>query len=181
MQITNKFIVVSGFYFSILYCSMKHIMVIALIIFITSCSQIQRPTFQKITNIEVIDLNPDNITIKGKAIYHNPNPVAGKILKSNIDVSINEMSVGSIDQFVGADVVANGAFELEFEFTFPLSKLLATNNILGGIASMFVTQKFDLQFIGTTMFEFLGITFEIPVEFSESISTKISKNISSEN
>lgn len=134
-----------------------------------ACNSVEKPIFKEIKSLEITDLNPDYIRLKGVALYHNPNAISGQITSSLIDIAINDISIGQIEQDTEIEVPARNDFEIEFQFGFPLTDILQQEGLFGNIASLLIKPQLEFHFNGSTHCKFMNIPFEVPVDYVKSI------------
>lgn len=141
--------------------------------FITSCSGPEAPVFIEMKNIEVDDIRNSQVYLTGDAIFKNPNPIAGKLVKTDIDVVVNEIEVGKILQDLSTNIEANSEFTVPVKVNFPMKKVFENKKgLLKGLVNALLDQKALVSYKGTVTINFLKIDFETPIDYKEEVSLK---------
>lgn len=156
---------------------MKHTNLIFLLFFIglffASCSGPESPIFVEIINVKVADIKNNEVFLEGDAVFKNPNPIAGRLVKTDIDVVVNDIEVGKIRQDLATEVKANSDFTVPVHVNFPFNKITKNKkNLLKGLLNALIDQKALVSYKGTVTINFLKIDFETPIEYEEEVSLK---------
>lgn len=142
-------------------------------LFFTACSGPESPVFIEMKDVKVEDVRSGQIYLSGNAIFKNPNPVAGKLVKTDIDVVVNEIEVGKISQDLSTEIKANSEFVVPVKVNFPMKKVFENKKgLIKGLMNALLDQKAMVSYKGSVTINFLKIDFETPIEYEEEVSLK---------
>lgn len=151
---------------------MKKIVFI-LLAFVASCSQPEAPTFVKMQNVKVDDVRNNQVYLSGEAIFHNPNPIAGKLVNTNLNLTVNEIDMGKVQQDTSINITANSDFVVPVNVDFPLKKVMSNKKgILKGVLNALLDNKVDARYSGSITLNFLKVNFDVPVDYEAEVSLK---------
>ena len=140
---------------------------------LTNCDSAKEPVFQKMNNVKVTEIKGGQVTIAADAIYHNPNPIGGKLETTDISVVVNEVEVAVIRQELSADLAANGEFTIPVIATFPLNKVIENEaDLISGVLSALIKKKIQVSYKGQTKVRVAGIGFDVPVDYQAEVILK---------
>ena len=149
---------------SLLYLS------ISFVLLLTSCSAPQEPIFKNMKNVTARMVSAQEVMVTGIAVYENPNAVGGDLTAMSVHVQVDEIDVGKLEQDLSVAVLANSIFEVPFEFRFDPAKIFKEKGVLGSIISILENKSVDVKYEGTITMEMMNVSFDIPVDFEESVS-----------
>lgn len=136
-----------------------------------ACSGPQAPSFENLENLKVVSANKSKVVMSGKAIYHNPNEIAGTLTHSNIKIIVNGVEVTEIDQEHSIDVPKANDFTVPVYFSFNPSNLLQENKgFLKNALKSFIDKKLEVQYVGDVTVKVMGVEFDVPVDYTEKVS-----------
>ena len=117
---------------------MKFIKVSVLLCFLAllSCSAPERPEFKEMKNVTARFASPSEMILSGISVYYNPNVVGGNLTAMDVNVWIDDIDVGKLDQELSVTVPGMDDFEVPFEMTFNPEKVFEQKGILGSILSV---------------------------------------------
>ena len=151
---------------------MKKVLFICLA-FLASCSQPEAPTFVKMQNVKVDDVRNNQVYLSGEAIFHNPNPIAGKLVNTDLSLTVNEIDMGKVQQDTSINIAANSEFMVPVNVDFPLKKVMSNKKgILKGVLNALLDNKVDARYSGTITLNFLKVNFDVPVDYEAEVSLK---------
>lgn len=140
---------------------------------ISSCQITEEPEFLSIGESKIISLNKDIVEISSYAHFFNPNDIGCDIIATNIEVDINGIDVGDVNQAGAIELEANQNFAVPLSIKFPPSAFIKDKLGLLNIALGTITNKMiEVQYEGTVTLSKLGAEFEIEVEGEEEIPFK---------
>ena len=140
---------------------------------IVSCQVSKEPEFIRIGESRIVTLNKDAVKISSNAHFFNPNDIGCEIVATNIDVDINGISVGDVQQTGVIELEANQNFAIPLSINFPPSAFIKDKLGLISIALGSITNKMiEVQYSGTVTLSKLGIEFDVEVEGEEEIPFK---------
>ena len=145
---------------------------IGTLLFTTGCSQgPQSPEFVKLHNVKIKSANRSNVVLSGDAIFNNSNPLSGKLIKTDIHIAVNDVSITDITQSVSIDVPKNSDFVVPVDFSFNPKKLHSENKgFLKNALKSFLNKALRVEYSGSVTVEVLGVSFDVPVEYTEKVS-----------
>lgn len=137
---------------------------------LVSCSFTKKPEFVRLENIEVIDSNSKQITIRAEALFLNKNDVGGTLKTDDLKVYLNDLELASVisDEF---DVPRKE------KFTIPLTVKVATQSImndknLGSLLGSLLTQSLQLHYKGAIKYKILGYSSTYTLDEIQDVKIK---------
>ena len=131
----------------------------------------QSPDFLNLENVKISSANLSKVVLKGDAIFNNPNGISGKLTKTNIHIKVNDVDITDINQNVSIDVPKNSDFTVPVNFSFNPKKLTSENKgFLKNALKSFLNKELTVNYSGTVTVEVLGISFDVPVDYEETVS-----------
>lgn len=147
---------------------------IALLLFVSSCKEVQDPVFKRIHKVEIKNLNLDNIELATIAEFYNPNGVSLNIDKWDIQLIANGINMGKVELQIPSTIPSKQDFKLPMTISFPPKKLLEKKGgILSGILSSVLDRKLELEYKGYIIVEILNVKVKIPVEEYQELELKL--------
>lgn len=135
------------------------------------CSGPESPSFENLENLKIKSANKSKVVMTGKAIYNNPNEISGKLTHSNIKIIVNDVEVTEIDQEHSIEVPKSSDFKVPVNFSFnPQSLMNENKGFLKNALKSFLDKSLEVQYVGTVTVEVLGINFDVPVDYTETVS-----------
>ena len=116
------------------------------ILLLSACNQLKKPVFKTIKDVEVVSIDTKGLTIRAIAIHHNPNPVTGTLIDSDIQVFVNKIEIGRIQQDMEVSIPANADFEYNFEFNLDPGDIFNDQNLLEKISTVFLNKNVVIEF-----------------------------------
>ncbi len=146
---------------------------VVLCLSIMGCDSAEEPTFQKMANIRVTDIQKGVVTLTADAIYHNPNPIGGELTATDIAVIVNDVEVAQIKQELSTDLEANSDFTIPVVASFPLNEVVKKEgDVISGLVSAILKKKVQVTYQGNTRVRIAGFGFEVPVDYEQEVSLK---------
>ena len=109
--------------------------------------------------------------LQGDAIFNNPNAIAGKLIKTDIHIKINDVNITDIEQTTSIDVPKNSNFTVPVNFSFNPKKLTKDNDgFLQNAIKSFLSNELNIEYAGCVTIEVLGIGFDVPIDYTEKVS-----------
>ncbi|MDN5204857.1 LEA type 2 family protein [Fulvivirgaceae bacterium BMA10] len=151
----------------------KRTIILALgpILFLSACGEYEAPEFHRIKNLKVHKVSGKIITLKGNALFTNPNSVGFKIKDIDIDLYIAEKNVAKITETSITKVPSDNNFEVPFEVNVPTKEI--KGKVINQLLGMLGGQKMQIQFKGNIKFGKFGINKTTPVAHKDEIKLKI--------
>ncbi|WP_367359893.1 LEA type 2 family protein [Syntrophus sp. (in: bacteria)] len=103
---------------------------------------IQKPEFVKISNVELLDINQDDLTIRVRTLFHNPNPFGCSLENITFSTYIDGQPLGASRVQGAVDIRGNENFELLLD-----SRLLL-ESIPGVMFSIFRKPEVEVEVRG---------------------------------
>lgn len=141
-------------------------------LFISGCADGPKsPDFINLENVKISSANTSKVVLRGDAIFNNPNAIAGKLTKTDIHIKVNDADITDIEQKTSIDVPKNSNFTVPVNFSFNPQQLVQENKgFLRNAIKSFLTKELTIAYDGTVTIEVLGISFDVPVEYTEKVS-----------
>ena len=79
------------------------------------------PSFINLDNVKILSANARKVVLQGDAI-------AGKLIKTDIHIKINDVNITDIEQTTSIDVPKNSNFTVPVNFSFNPKKLTQDND-----------------------------------------------------
>ena len=138
---------------------------------ILGCSAPQEPIFKNFANIKTSNISTKKITITADALFHNPNTMGGEVTSTDIEVIVNDIPAGKINQDLAIPVPAGAAFSI------PLTVNVSPKDIyendrggaLGGIVNAVLKKKVDVHYKGTVKMKIAGFPYTLEVDYEEEV------------
>ena len=103
----------------------------------------------------------------------NPNSIGAKLMKTDLDIFINDIEVGKANQRLYTEIGPNSEFTIPVKCDFSAKDLLKDQgNTLGGLLNALVENKVDLTYKGTVRLKIAGLEFDVPVDYEQEIKLK---------
>lgn len=136
-----------------------------------NCSVNERPVFENLDNIKILNSNSKSITLSADAYFKNPNDIGGVLKTEGIKVFVNDNEVASIvsEEF---DVPKKDTFKIPLTAIIDTKKL-TDNNSLGGLISSLLSQKIKVQYKGQLKYKVLGFSSTYDIDQTEDIKIKL--------
>ena len=129
------------------------------------------PSFINLDNVKIISANARKVVLQGDAIFNNPNAIAGKLIKTDIHIKINDVDITDIEQTTLIDVPKNSNFTVPVNFSFNPEKLVQDNEgFLQNAIKSFLSNELTIEYAGCVTIEVLGIGFDVPIDYTEKVS-----------
>jgi LEA14-like dessication related protein len=137
---------------------------------LSSCISKEPVEFNKIDHIKIRNISKESIEVEIGAILRNPHNLNFSIRKADIDLSINNSSLGRLK--LAEPVKIKKRSENNYDFTV---KATYTDLLVGGVSSivsMIFKQKVQCRCKGTMTIRSMGITRTIPVEYDGEVNLR---------
>ena len=145
------------------YCLFK--LTIGSLILISGCmGGPKSPSFINLNNVKILSANARKVVLQGDAI-------AGKLIKTDIHIKINDVNITDIEQTTSIDVPKNSNFTVPVNFSFNPKKLTKDNDgFLQNAIKSFLSNELNIEYAGCVTIEVLGIGFDVPIDYTEKVS-----------
>ena len=147
------------------------IFVLMLMVTFIGCTVNETPDFIGIKNIKVLESTKTYVTIKGDALFNNPNDVGGKLKVDRIKVLINGNEMASVSSH-SFEVPVKKEFTIPLKVNIPYDSIFSNNNIGGIIGSLFA-KKIEVRYLGEIDYEVFGFSYSYNVDEIENMKIKL--------
>lgn len=145
---------------------MRYLIPIILLLFIVSCQQPEEiPVFKKVDNIRVTKVQGSEAVLSGQAYFFNPNDVKMTLRKVNIEVTLEDKKIGTINHTTKTKVPANSDFTVPVDATFNLGDVGLLNSILSVLGG----KKMKAHYKGFIKLTVHGVPIKVPIDYEEEI------------
>jgi LEA14-like dessication related protein len=139
-----------------------------------ACAKLENPTLRQIENVKLTQISIDTVHLSAEARFYNPNRFGGTVSSSQIEVLINEVQMGKIQQKYGSKIKGHSEFTLPLELEFPAEQLVSNQKgLIKGILSALLDQKIEVGFKGEVIMDILSVEFAIPINQVEEVPFKL--------
>lgn len=145
-----------------------------LFILITACDGPQKPEFRKMENVKFKSVSfsgPLTITLKGDAVFNNPNPISANVTEVDLDVFVYDKKVTHITQNVSATMPANADFRLPLQFDLPLKDVFDDGKL--AIGDIFKKKLLQYKLLGNIKVGLGSVEVRVPVEYADEEEVKL--------
>lgn len=145
---------------------------LALLPLLWACEKPQDPQFKTVEDLQVVEFNDQEVVLEGKAVIHNPNAFSIEVIATKLDVKVNEVAVGQVEQNERTEVSGNSDFRVPLVVRFPPSKVFEDKGLFGGVVNAIFKKKVDVHYKGTITVSALGLPIDIPIEADKEVKLK---------
>lgn len=139
-----------------------------LTIVLVNCTLTQEPDFIKLDNYKIISANKKEIKLGTNAYFHNPNDVGCEIVSTDIDVLINGLFVGKVNQANLIHLSAGNKFDLPLLVSIPSEKIIKDKSgIFSGVLTALMSKNLTVSYEGFVTLKKAGVEFDIDIEGEE--------------
>lgn len=150
---------------------LKNLTFLLFILGVAACSAPQEPIFIGFKDIKTTTISTKKITVTAQAQFHNPNTLAGEVTATDIEVMVNDVPAGNIEQDLTIPVAASSAFSIPLTFTMAPKDIYENdrNGALGGIINAVLTKKVNVHYLGTVKMKIAGFPYTLEVDHEEEV------------
>ncbi|MCS6935330.1 MAG: LEA type 2 family protein [Chitinophagales bacterium] len=139
--------------------------VVACLALTLSSCKLQEPTFKNLQSVKIERLGGAGFKAGGEAVFYNPNRFRVKITDLNIDVNMDNRTIGSIGEKDDVIIRPRSEFVVPFGFTFNpegglLDNLKSAMNIVTGKGA-------TLSLNGNIRFKWLAFSKQVPIKYQQ--------------
>lgn len=136
-----------------------------------NCTVTEKPEFIKLDNIEVVDANSKNITLKADAFFLNKNDVSGTLKTDDLKVYINDLEVASVisDEF---DVPKSKSFAIPITVKVATDSVISDKN-LGSLLGSFISKRLKVHYKGEIKYRIMGYSSTYTVDEIQNVKLKL--------
>lgn len=141
---------------------------------VSACTKPSAPSFKKLQNVKITQARKDSITLTAQALYYNPNIIGGKVLGADINVFINDVPVGKLNQTEQIAIPKESEFEVPIAITFNPKQVFKNNRgFLQQALKSFFKNELAVKYDGTATMEILNVPFKVPVNYTDTVRLKL--------
>jgi len=126
---------------------MKQIQFFLLLIILASCAEYKEVTVNKIDQARITKMDKDGITAEIDVHINNPNNLSFKIFRSDVDVLLNDISLGKAKLKKKMKIKANSEETYTFIVGGKFDNIMGTGG-LGGLLSMATSKSANITIKG---------------------------------
>lgn len=147
---------------------------VILFLSLTGCTKPNAPSFKKFQDIKITQVRKDSVTLNAQALYYNPNIIGGKVIDANIDVFVNDIAIGKLNQTQQIAIPKESEFEVPITIIFNPKQVLNENGgFLQQALKSFFKNELAVRYEGTATMEILNIPFKVPVNYTDTVRLKL--------
>jgi LEA14-like dessication related protein len=110
-----------------------------------------------------------NPTLKGNAIFYNPNNVRGKLKHISVDIYVNGKKAGKVKKDYKIVIPKKAEFQVPIEVELNIKELGTFNTILGMVGG----KKFEIRYDGYLRLNYRGLPIKVPIDYKDDVRLKL--------
>jgi hypothetical protein len=136
-----------------------------------NCNVNEKPIFEKVDNIKILNSTSKSITVSADAFFKNPNDIGGVLKTDGIKVFVNDSEIASIvsEEF---NVPKRDSFRMPLTAIIDTRKLTNGSN-LDNLISSLLSQKIKIQYKGQLKYRVFGFTSAYDIDKTEDLKIKL--------
>ena len=143
------------------------VLALGLMLSLGACNKPKQPEFVSIKSLEVREMTDSKVTLAGEAVLHNPNGFSVTVKEIDIDVTVNEKTVGKVNQIGDIKVPAKEDFVVPLVIDFAPKDVY--NNLLSGLMAVITKGELEVYYQGSIKMKAAGITFNVPIDHQDEV------------
>ena len=116
----------------------------------------------------VADVSTDP-TLKGVAIFYNPNNVRGKLKHISVDIYVNGRKAGKVKKDYKITIPKQSEFRVPIEVELNIKELGLFDTIMGVVGG----KKFEIRYDGYLRLNYRGLPIKVPVDYKDEVRIKL--------
>ena len=140
------------------------LLIVACLFSLVACDKPDQDIVLRRIKDVVVDATTDP-TLKGNAVFYNPNNVRGRIKKVKVDIFVDGKKAGVVDQTLRLVVPAQAEFTVPIEVKLAVKELGFMDTVLGLIGG----KKFQVHYKGYLKLSYHGIPIKVPVDYKDDV------------
>ncbi len=135
------------------------------------CDALQKPEVKDIRNIDVLKVTQDEMELTADLIVHNSNPIGLDLASAQLQILIDDIELGTMQQNLDVKMPPNADFSLPIQLKLDLTRLYK-GDLLGAIGKglqMFSKRSIRLRFLGDIKAGKAKVKFKVPVDQTKEI------------
>ena len=135
--------------------------------FVTGCSSIQEPEFQKIKHIRISEVTDSFLTLNAEAVFTNPNTLSGRLNSTHLEVSFGSTMVGTIDQNHSIEIPPDTTFIIPLRLVIDRSEVKAQKRFWIKSLGKMIQHELEVNYKGSIGLQIGRIKFKVPVVYTD--------------
>ena len=145
----------------------RTILIYLIFLSLAGCKKLQTPDFVTVKEVKVVSLDKKKVVLEGIAIFSNPNDFKLQVKEIAVDVTINEVAMGQVNQLQDFDVPANADFEVPMVIAFAPKDVY--KDLFSSLLDVLNNKKMEVYYNGFVRMKSLGVTIKVPIDHREEI------------
>jgi len=118
---------------------------------VVSCTAFEEPAFEKIENVEIINVSTQQLECQLDLVFYNPNAFALDLAEADLNVSMAETALAEVHQTYESTMPGQSRFSMPVNIILNLQELYGDNPITAMTKGLELMQKreLELQFKGS--------------------------------
>ncbi len=150
---------------------MRNLIYILLLIGIASCRTPEAPEFKYVENVQVKLESLEEARLHADAVLYNPNKNSVIIKGADIDVLMENKSIGKLDMEYNIKVEGYSDFQVPLDIDIKLKDL--NINAIGAAFGLMGKSGPELQFLGKIKVKAYGVPFSVKVDHKQKVNIKL--------
>lgn len=141
---------------------------VALCALVFSCAPKEQVVFKSINNLLLDGDMGGSPTLKGDALFFNPNKMQTRLKEIKVDVMVDGKKAAEVDQMM--DIV----IPKQSDFTVPIQAKLALQDmgLLDAVIGFLGGKSYQVQFVGYIRIVKHGVTIKVPVKYNQEVKLR---------
>ncbi len=133
-----------------------------------ACVPKEQVVFKSIKNLVVDGGGGGEPTLKGEAVFFNPNKIQTTLKEIKVEVLVDGKKAAVVDQAM--DLV----IPRQSDFTVPIEAKLSLQEIglLDAVIGFFGGKTYQVQFVGYVRVKVHGVVLKVPVKYNEEVKLR---------
>ncbi|MGI9544210.1 MAG: hypothetical protein ACR2MX_13205, partial [Cyclobacteriaceae bacterium] len=121
---------------------MRNIIVFLILLGFAACQKPKTPEFVTVKDVEVVSIDDREVVLEGIAIFNNPNAYKLLVKEVAVDVEVNEIAMGQVNQLEEFEVPAQANFEVPMVIAFSPKDVY--KDLFSGLLDVLSNKKMDV-------------------------------------
>ncbi len=156
--------------------SMKYVSILlfTIVLVFISCSSISivEPIFERIEDVDIIEISRKKLRLNAFLVLNNPNSFALDLAQADLKALVDDIVLAKIDQTYDTKMPANSEFKMPITIDMDLEKLYQDNPLaaLGKGLQIMSDKKLNVHFIGTIKVGKGSVKISVPIDQVEVVN-----------
>jgi LEA14-like dessication related protein len=116
----------------------------------------------------VADVSSDP-TLKGVAIFYNPNNMRGKLKHISVDIYVNGKKAGKVKKDYRIEIPRKSEFTVPIEVELNIKELGLFDTIMGMVGG----KKFEIRYDGYLRLNYRGVPIRVPIDYKDDVRLRL--------